>query len=108
MCNECLTIASDIRNAFVEAWLSSDEASKDAWFAIRNLLGGNEEDVLRAEELVPKFDMARSASFPHDQRQTDHLVADTKSSASVRRALSAKFTHEARTGHKVGWGRSAT
>ena len=52
VCVECKAIAEELRDAFVSAWQESDQQSRDAWLAIRKLMGGTEENMLRAEELL--------------------------------------------------------
>jgi hypothetical protein len=80
-CEECTTIAREMRDAYVETWLSSSQESRDAWAAIYKLRGGTEEDVLRVEALLPN--------------------AAPKSSPRIGVAVRRKLAHEARTGHKV-------
>ena len=62
---------------------SSDEESRDAWIATYKLIGGTEEDSVRAEQLVS------AAQFRDPLR--------------INQALSRKLAHEARSGHKVAW-----
>jgi len=80
-CKECEAIALELREACADAWISSDEESRDAWIATYKLIGGTEEDAVRAEELVA------AAQFLEPLR--------------INRALEKKFAHEARSGHKV-------
>jgi uncharacterized Zn finger protein len=82
-CKECGEIALELRGAYVDAWISSDQESKDAWIAAYKLIGGTEEDAVRAEELVT------SAKFRDPLR--------------INQAIRRKFAHEARSGHKVAW-----
>jgi hypothetical protein len=51
-CKECEAIALELREAYADAWISSDQESRDAWIATYKLIGGKEEDAVRAEELV--------------------------------------------------------
>jgi hypothetical protein len=61
--------------------LSSDRDFRDAWLARNNLIGGTEDDVVRAEALFPK--------------------ARWNSSRKVGIAVGKKLIHEALTGHRV-------
>jgi hypothetical protein len=81
ICQECRAIAHDIRNAYLETWLTAGPEFRDAWLAASKLMGGTEDDVLRAEELFPK--------------------AQLKGSPKIADALRRKFVHEAVSGHKV-------
>jgi hypothetical protein len=82
-CKECEVIALELREAYADAWISSDEESRDAWIATYKLIGGTEEDALRAEQLVS------AAQFRDPLR--------------INQALGRKLAHEARSGHKVAW-----
>ena len=82
-CKECEAIALELREAYADAWISSDQGSRDAWIATYKLVGGTEEDAVRAEELVS------SAQF--------------RDALRVKQAIRRKFAHEARSGHKVAW-----
>jgi hypothetical protein len=82
-CDECKAIAQELREAYAEAWDSSDQVSKDAWLATYQMIGGTEDDATRAEELVP--------------------VAQFQEPRRINQALHKKFAHEARSGHKVAW-----
>ncbi len=82
-CKRCAAIAQELREAYADAGISSDQESRDAWIAIYRLIGGTEEDALRAEELSP------AAQFREPLR--------------INRAIHRKFAHEARSGHKVVW-----
>ena len=82
-CKECEAIALELREACADAWISSDEESRDAWIATYKLIGGTEEDSVRAEQLVS------AAQFRDPLR--------------INQALRRKFAHEARSGHKVAW-----
>jgi hypothetical protein len=77
-CEECRKITLELREAWMDAWLSADEEFRKAWLALR---GGTEEDVAHAEELFPK--------------------ANIKSAERVQKAIFMKFRHEAMTGHKI-------
>jgi hypothetical protein len=79
-CDECRKITLELREAWMEAWLSADEGFRAAWLA---LSGGTEEDAARAEALFPK------ANIEH--RHAERL----------RQAIMIKFRHEAQTGHKI-------
>jgi hypothetical protein len=80
-CEECQAIARELGEAYAEAWNSADQASRDAWAATYNLIGGTENDAERAEELIPRA------------RFRDPLP--------VNQALRRRFVHETRSGHKV-------
>ncbi len=80
-CHECMAIARELGEAHSDAWTSSDKASRDAWLATYKLIGGTEEDVARAEELIP--------------------FARLQDPLRINRPLLKKFAHEARSGHKI-------
>jgi len=80
-CEECVAIAQEFGEAYADAWISGDQAFRDAWLATYNLIGGTEEDAERAEAL------ASPAGSPRPLR--------------INRALLRKFAHEARSGHKI-------
>jgi len=78
ICEECQKIKRELREAWAEAWLSAGEEFRTAWVG---LIGGTEEDAVRAEEIFPR------AKIPGADR--------------VRQAVFKKFRHEAQTGHKI-------
>ena len=80
-CRECREIADEIIRSYEEAWGSADQSLLDAWEARNNLIGGTEEDVLRAEELFSKI--------------------KPNTSAAIGLAILRKFAHEGMTGHRV-------
>jgi hypothetical protein len=80
-CDECFAIARELTETFQEAWFSSDQNFRDAWFARNNLIGGTEDDVLRAEALFPQ--------------------ARLNGSPKIGIAIGKKLIHEALTGHRV-------
>jgi hypothetical protein len=82
-CDECEAIAQELREAYADAWIYSDQASRDALAAIHNMMGGTEEDAERAEALIPH------ARFRDPLR--------------INRALKRKLAHQARSGHRVPW-----
>jgi hypothetical protein len=84
-CDECRKIKLELREVWMDAWLSADEDFRKAWLALR---GGTEEDAARAEELFPKANI-------------EHRHAER-----VRQAVMMKFRHEAQTGHKIPLRRS--
>jgi hypothetical protein len=94
-CRECEAIAIEINDAFREAWASKDQRFRDACTAAYRLLRGTEEDLERAQELLPKFkpDLNLSEGVP---RFTPNLDL-SRTGHAVRR----KFAHEALTGHKI-------
>ena len=79
-CEDCRKITLELREAWMEAWLSADEEFRKTWLALR---GGTEEDAARAEELFPK------ANIEH------------KRAERLRKAVLMKFRHEAMTSHKI-------
>jgi hypothetical protein len=83
-CGECYAIAREIADAYAEAWLSADDKFKAAWIARNRLIGGTEDDFLRAEEL---------------SRQ----VKSAAGSAKIGNAIVKMHAHQARTGHRVSW-----
>jgi hypothetical protein len=85
-CNECQVIAQELSGACADAWFCADQASQDAWLAMRSLIGGTEDDVVRAEEVIPR------SHFQEPLR--------------INQALRRKLSHEARTGHKVASART--
>jgi hypothetical protein len=80
-CSECEAIAQELGEACAETWNAADQPSRVAWLAMRSLIGGCEDDVVRAEETIPK------ARFREPLR--------------INQALQRKLSQEARTGHKV-------
>jgi hypothetical protein len=80
-CDECVAIVRELTETYEEAWLTSDQDLRDAWLARNSLIGGTEDDVLRAEALFPK---ARSSGSP-----------------KISIAVGKKLIHEALTGHRV-------
>jgi hypothetical protein len=60
-CKECEAIALELREAYADAWISSDQESRDAWIATYKLIGGTEEDAVRAEELVSSAQISGSS-----------------------------------------------
>jgi hypothetical protein len=80
-CKECEAIALELREAYADAWISSDEESRDAWIATYKLIGGTEEDAVRAEQLAP------SAEFSEPLR--------------INRAIHRKFAHDAFWAHSA-------
>jgi hypothetical protein len=79
-CDECRKIRMELHEAWMDAWLETDEEFRAAWLG---LLGGTEEDATRAEELFPKANVKQE----HAER--------------LRQAIMVKFRHEAQTGHKI-------
>jgi len=80
-CQDCDAIAQELGEAYVEAFILADEATRDARLAIYEMIGGTEEDATRAGELMPR--------------------ARFRNALEVNRALMRKFAHEARAGHKI-------
>lgn len=80
-CDECVAIARELTETYEEIWFSADQDFRDAWLARNSLIGGTEDDVLRAEALFPKARLNRSSK--------------------IGIALGKKLIHEALTGHRV-------
>jgi hypothetical protein len=80
-CDECQALHRELAEAYAEAWASSDERTRDAWDAVYKMIGGTEEDVERAGELLP------TATFRDRPR--------------VTLALQKAFMHKYQTGHAV-------
>ena len=93
-CEECRAIAQDLRDAYADAWASSDQAVRDAWLATRRMIGGTEEDAQRAEELLKALPQAER----YKARIPQSLSPDNP---KYREALLNMFLHFARTGHRV-------
>jgi hypothetical protein len=85
VCDECKAIAQELWEAYADTWISSDQASRDAFVATLKLIGGTEDDAAQAEVLIP------------------HVRIQASISERTRRGLSNKFAHEARSGHNVPW-----
>jgi len=85
MCNECLTIARDLKEAMADAQRTSQRASGDMARAVQALRGGTEEDLFRFEQLCG----------------APALQACAGPSSRLARAMTMKFSHETRTGHRV-------
>ena len=81
-CNECEAIRQELRDAYAEAWISADQATREAWVATYRLIGGTEEDAARAEELIPK--------------------AEFRERLRIRKAVEKMFAHVGQSGHKPG------
>jgi hypothetical protein len=84
MCDECLAISRDLRDAIAELRLSAGLARPEAARAVEALRGGTEEDALVVEEFFSAF------------RQQAYLPG-----SRITRAMGMKFAHERRTGHRV-------
>jgi len=87
MCEECETIARELREAMAGIRLSVDRTQEDRRLAVEALRGGTEEDVHRFEDLL---------AAPPFREAADHA-------SRMTRAMDLKTRHEARTGHKVSW-----
>src|ERR1700743_387246 len=81
-CEECAAMPQELTETYEESWFASDQPFRDAWLARNNLIGGTEDDVLRAEALFPK---ARSHRSP-----------------KIGIAVGKKLIHEALIGYP-GW-----
>jgi hypothetical protein len=78
---ECLAVARELDEVSADAWISGDQAFREAWIATYRLIGGTKEDFTGAEEMAP---------FP--------VSAESK---KIDPALLKKFAHAARSGHKI-------
>ena len=89
-CDVCRALVQDLLDAYV----SSDQAVRDAWLATRKMIGGTEEDAQRAEELLKALPQAER----YDTRipQGSSLV-----NPKFREAFRNMARHFARTGHRV-------
>lgn len=83
-CPDCQNIARELNEAFAEARAQTQPAA-DALYA---LIGGDEEDARRAEQLVPTY---AYQAMPLKPRTPSRLS----------RAVHSRFQHHARTGHKL-------
>lgn len=93
-CDECRTLAQELSDAYEDAWASSDQPTRDAWRATYKMIGGTEEDVQRAEELLaalPRDDRARARN-----PQALYLRFPRCSDVCQKMAM-----HFARTGHNL-------
>src|SRR5437899_2029850 len=52
-CSDREEIADEVRYAYSQAWLSADERARATWLATYRLIGGNKEDAVRLESLLP-------------------------------------------------------
>jgi hypothetical protein len=85
-CEDCERLFRELREVFVEVQESQDGKLKEAASAVCRLIGGSEEDIERAEQVVPPL------------RATD--LSDLKPTRAGRAVL-AIFAHRSLTGHKV-------
>jgi hypothetical protein len=93
-CEECRAIAQDLRDAYADAWASSDQPVRDAWLATRQMIGGTEEDAQRAEELLKALPQAERYNVRIPQSLSPH-------NPKYREAILNMARHFARTGHRV-------
>ena len=93
-CDECRAIAQDLRDAYADAWASSDQAVRDAWPATHKMIGGTEEDAQLAEELLKALLQAER----HNVRIPQALSSDNP---KYREAILNMALHFARTGPRV-------
>lgn len=94
-CRECEAIALEINDAFREAWESKDQRFRDACASAYNLLGGTEEELEGAEEVLQRFKPEQGRS---------ELLSTLKPNPNLSRAGHAvrkKLIHEALTGHRI-------
>jgi hypothetical protein len=83
-CQECQQIARELNQAFAKAYAQT-KTGADALYA---LIGGEEEDAMRAEQLLTPY-----------KYQNSLLTPPTPSRLS--RAIRSRLQHKARTGHKL-------
>jgi cytosine/adenosine deaminase-related metal-dependent hydrolase len=93
-CEECRALAQELRDAYEDAWASSDQPTRDAWRATYKMIGGTEEDVQRAEKLLEALarEERYSARIP-----PGFFPRFPKCSNTCRKMA----VHFARTGHNV-------
>jgi hypothetical protein len=94
-CHECEMIAQEIALAYADAWTSSDQNFKDAWIATYKMIGGTEEDAVRAEEILSGF---RADLFRQLKPTIDEGSAEV-GPARIRQAIIRKHKHQSLTGH---------
>jgi hypothetical protein len=88
MCDDCLAISRELRDAVAELRLSPDRTRPEASRVVEALRRGTEEDALMIEE------------FFSTQGQQTHTLPWWR----MMRAMGMKFAHEKRTGHRVSLG----
>jgi hypothetical protein len=90
MCDECLAIARDLREAMAELRLSAERSSRspEAFRIVEALRRGTEEDAILVEEFF-SAGVNRGHTAPWSR---------------ARRAMSQMFEHQKRTGHRVSLG----
>jgi hypothetical protein len=91
-CDVCRAIAQDLRDAYAD--VCSDPAVRDAWLATHKMIGGNEEDAQRAEELLKALPKAER----YDTRIPQGLSLVNPKLREVFRNMALHF---ARTGNSV-------
>jgi hypothetical protein len=94
-CDECRALAQELRDAYDDAWASSDRAFRDAWLASYRIIGGTEDDVQRFEELL--------AALPREEMYSARIPRGFfPRFPRCRDAFGKMALHFARTGHSVG------
>jgi hypothetical protein len=89
VCGDCLTIARELREAYAEVWESDNGGLRAAWMATCRIIGGDEGDVERAEEIVPQLHAADISRLQPSR---------------AGRAVLAAVAHRSLTGHNVPFG----
>jgi hypothetical protein len=89
VCGDCITIARELREAYAEVWEPGNGRLRAAWMAICRMIGGDEGDVERAEEIVPQLHAADILRLQPSR---------------AGRAVLAAVTHRLLTGHNVPFG----
>jgi hypothetical protein len=89
VCGDCITIAHELREAYAEVWESDNGRLRAAWMATCKMIGGDERDVERAEEIVPQLHASDISRLQPSR---------------AGRAVLAAIAHRALTGHNVSIG----
>jgi len=86
VCGDCTAIAREMREAYAEVWESDNGSLRAAWMATCQMIGGDEGDAKRAEEIIPQLHAADISRLQPSR---------------AGRAVLAALTHRALTGHNV-------
>jgi hypothetical protein len=92
VCGDCIAIARELREAYAEVWESDNGRLRSAWMATCQMIGGDERDVERAEEIVPQLHASDISRLQPSR---------------AGRAVLAAIAHCALTGHNVPFGISS-
>jgi hypothetical protein len=88
MCDECLAIAQELREAIAESRSSAERGHPEAFRIVEALRRGTEEDAILVEEFF-SAGVNRGHTAPLSR---------------ARRAMGQMFEHQRRTGHRVSLG----